>query len=293
MATQPIQDSAKTLPNGEYSVIDNGPAITAVPTALAGVPVPFNPGAVAQGQNVYQNGTIPGYLVNPQYTVVPSVVAAGTKDLAIRFQNPAGSDNASRPPTAPVFVQGQALTSSNTIVFASDNTAGNMIIVCAEDSGFNDTLTVSDSIGNNYTLIRKDVNPAIYQCNMWYATNIGAGPNTVTLAGAGGFRRLAAHEFSGLGPSPRIATSAATSDTTGSTLTSGPMTLPAAPQFIFGFAFHGSLAFMVPGPNFQQALSIIDVLTEYRFIQEAGTYSATASINGSSFWTMQAVSFLF
>lgn len=91
MALQPIQNFAVTLPNSEFCVLDNGLAITAVPTASGGVPKPVNPGAIAQGQNIYQNGTIPGYLVNVQYTLTAAVAVAGTLDRTIRFQNPAQS----------------------------------------------------------------------------------------------------------------------------------------------------------------------------------------------------------
>ena len=49
-------------PPGAYCVIDDGPAISTVPTAAAGVPPPTNTGAQDMNTNPFGNGTIPDFL---------------------------------------------------------------------------------------------------------------------------------------------------------------------------------------------------------------------------------------
>lgn len=74
--------------------------------------------------------------------------------------------------------------------FSSNNTAGNTIVVLIQwqSSGVSGINSVTDSRGNNYTLITaslKSTGPTAHYSNIYtqiaYATNVAAGPNTVTV----------------------------------------------------------------------------------------------------------------
>jgi hypothetical protein len=62
------------------------------------------------------------------------------------------------------------------LAFSANNTAGNIIVV--ELTGWGSAPTVSDTRGNTYTLVIAGSNVITY-----VATNIAAGPNTVSLTG--------------------------------------------------------------------------------------------------------------
>src|SRR5271168_3367841 len=74
--------------------------------------------------------------------------------------------------------------------FNSNNTAGNAIVVMASWYLTPGTPTISDTHGNTYTML-----PALTgggagngeqgSILIWYALNIAAGANTVTISGAG------------------------------------------------------------------------------------------------------------
>ena len=89
---------------------------------------------------------------------------------------------------APAFIQankgGSASTSSLSLAFTSNNTAGNLIIVYADISGTSgaSVSTVSDARGNTYTSAVGPIsNGTDYQFQVWYAKNIPGGSNTVTI----------------------------------------------------------------------------------------------------------------
>ena len=79
-AEQPIE--AFSIPGSLFTVVDNGPAIETVPSPLAGVPAPNNPGAISQGSNVYPNGSVPDYLP------LATTISFGTAAQPIKFKNP-------------------------------------------------------------------------------------------------------------------------------------------------------------------------------------------------------------
>jgi large repetitive protein len=85
------------------------------------------------------------------------------------------------------YVQSQSNTvhgaGSLAATFASDNTAGNLILVCMGAYGGGTGPTVSDSQGNTYTQIRIDAGGSGSGSivSVWYAENVKAGANTVTV----------------------------------------------------------------------------------------------------------------
>lgn len=115
------------------------------------------------------------------------------------------------------FVQGNSTTgagvSSVDVAFPSANAAGNTIIVCAGawNGSSVGTLSVTDSQGNSYTQIQTDssTHSGDSAVSVWYAKNIAAGANTVTVtAGSGDDIDLIIAEYSGLSSSAPLTASA-------------------------------------------------------------------------------------
>lgn len=85
------------------------------------------------------------------------------------------------------YVQSNAKTvahgsSSTTLAFSSNNTAGNLIVVCV---GFfkylAGTASVSDSQGNTYTRANQQATGST-EADMWFAPNCNGGANTITIS---------------------------------------------------------------------------------------------------------------
>jgi hypothetical protein len=82
--------------------------------------------------------------------------------------------------------------------FSADNTPGNFIVAAIQiDSNFQGVVSVSDSRGNIY---RRAQAGFFYQAELeiWYAMNIGSGPNTVTATLSGSTGRIIIAEYSGI-----------------------------------------------------------------------------------------------
>lgn len=104
-------------------------------------------------------------------------------------------------------VQDQSSTFDSTtstswsIAFASNLTAGNLLYVWAGALGNAGGTVPTDTRGHTYTLIRHTFDAANNQSHStWYAKNTSAGANTVTLAAAyqGSFTRMGVLELAGL-----------------------------------------------------------------------------------------------
>ena len=96
--------------------------------------------------------------------------------------------NTGLPVNTPVIVQKAHAVSTGSVAsiaatFASNNVAGNSIIVLV-GSGDNGALTVTDTGSNTYKKAILQANSTTFQAAIYYATNIVAGANTVTVADA-------------------------------------------------------------------------------------------------------------
>jgi uncharacterized Zn-binding protein involved in type VI secretion len=125
-------------------------------------------------------------------------------------------------------VQHNSVVNSNSLAFTGNNTAGNCIVVAIVDELIigGTTPTVSDSNGNTYTLATDNtVSGGSHTCRLtlYYALNIAAGANTVTVTVNGNatpLQGLIIYEYSGVDTvaaldvtSSARASSPATSDT--------------------------------------------------------------------------------
>ncbi len=127
-----------------------------------------------------------------------TVYAAGIVQLAA-----SGSSNG-LPVSLPAIVQKTATKSTGSVAllaatFTTNNVAGNSIVVVA-GCGNGTAMTVADSAGNTYTSAIAAPNSTTFAAQIFYASNILVGANTVTVTNAGTAASMAVeiYEVSGL-----------------------------------------------------------------------------------------------
>ncbi len=113
-------------------------------------------------------------------------------------------NNTGVPVNTPTIVQKANAASTGSVAtlakaFASSNVAGNsIVVVCGCGNGT--AMTVADSAGNTYTSAVTKANSTTFEAAIFYAVNILAGANTVTVTNAGTAASMAMeiYEVSGL-----------------------------------------------------------------------------------------------
>jgi hypothetical protein len=205
-----------------------------------------------------QNGTAYTYYVrcqdtNNNPTTVDSVIAFNVSNTTANVS----------------FVQADGFndnTASATLTqaFTTNNVAGNTIIVAAswDTGGASQTEAVTDTQGNTYVQATKD-NDATNQQSLatWYASNIRAGPNTVTvnIGSSHTFRRLIVAEYTGLAYTNALDVTAK-NIAAGTTAVDGVTSTIATPTdgtFVFGAVTDNAGATTISaGTNFTKRLGV-------------------------------------
>jgi hypothetical protein len=144
----------------------------------------------------------------------------------------------------PTIIQKHAAASSGSVAsltnaFASNNQAGNTIVVVFANGNNNNAASpITDTNSNTYTKAVQVANGTAFEVEIWYATGILAGANTVTVTPGGSNASIASevYEVSGtLTLSPQILDGTNSGTATGTTISSGSVS-PVAPN---EFAFAG------------------------------------------------------
>jgi len=198
------------------------------------------------------------------------------------------------------FVQVNAATpqtpsTSVAVTYAVAQTAGNLNIVAVGwDNTTSTVSSVSDSRGNAYaqagtTVTGRGIRQAIY-----YAKNIAAGSNTVTVSfnQATPFVDVRILEYSGLDTASPLDVTAGAAGS-GTSANSGAATTTAANELIFGAGYTVS-TFTGAGAGFTSRIitSPDSDIAEDRIVTSTGSYSASAPNKGSSAaWIMQMAAF--
>lgn len=124
-----------------------------------------------------------------------------TDDASVTVLSP---NNTGLPVNVPVILQKANAASTGSVAtlakaFTNNNIAGNTIIVVA-GCGNGTAMTVADSAGNTYTQAVTAPNSTTFEAAIFYAVNILAGANTVTVTNAGSTASMAMeiYEVSGL-----------------------------------------------------------------------------------------------
>jgi hypothetical protein len=187
----------------------------------------------------------------------------------------------------------QASNSTLAVAYPSPQTAGDLNIVAV---GWGDTTSsvssVADSNGNTYIRAVGPTTITGLQQSIYYAKNIAAGSNTVTVT----FNQAAAFpderilEYSGLDQSVPLDVTAAAAGT-GTSASSGPATTASANELIFGAGSTAGTPYIGAGTGFtSRVIDIFGNIAEDKTVSSAASYSATAP-NGSGNWVMQMATF--
>ena len=152
--------------------------------------------------------------------------------------------------------------------------------------------SVTDSRGNSYALAIGPTSGTGLRQSIYYARNIAAGSNTVTVTfnQAAAFVDVRILEYSGLDTANPLDKTAAASGS-GTTASSGAATTTSANELIFG-AGMTIATFTGAGSGFiSRIITTPDAdIAEDRTVSATGSYSATAP-NSSSNWVMQMATF--
>jgi hypothetical protein len=187
----------------------------------------------------------------------------------------------------------QTNSASVAVTYPVAQTLGNLNIVAV---GWNDTTStvtgITDTRGNTYTLAIGPTTGTGLSQSIYYAKNIAAGSNTVTVtfSKAAAFVDVRILEYGGLDTANPLDKSAGAVGS-GTTASSGAATTTAANELIFG-AGMTIAKFTGAGSGF--TLRIITSpdadVAEDRTVTATGNYSATAP-NSTSSWVMQVATF--
>ena len=190
--------------------------------------------------------------------------------------------------------------SSNTLsaTFPGNTRAGDLIIVHTRTNVGATITSLTDTLGNTYTLAVDNSFTDSTQVNatLWYAKNILAGADTVTAAfsATGSNRAIAIHEFSGLNianPLDQVTSSTGS----GMSLSTSNVTTLAPNELLFaGATTYGLEQDFNAGTNYTLAVtqaSLKREATEYRVVNSTGNYNASMSDTTSTNWSLLMATF--
>lgn len=200
----------------------------------------------------------------------------------------------------PNFVQGTGqqtlLSTTNVLAFLSNNAAGNLLVLGSENDGATTVSGVTDSQGN--TWVKATATPHNFStksCELWYAANCKAGPNTVTATyGSAKDSAICIAEYSGAIPASPLDKVAAGKATDGSPTTSpdsgNTTTTAQARELLIGVcgSFAGAGQTYTAGSGWTKDVEIkgstLDMAIESQTVAATGAYDATWTLGTSDQW---------
>jgi len=301
-AATPLTVSTSTLPNGTVNA-----AYTATFSATGGSGTYTNwqiiSGGLPNGLSLNsKTGAISGTptgtgAANFTVQVTDSSSATASKPLSITV-------NVAVTGTVALVQSGSAEgsgVSSVSNAFAQANTAGNLIIAFVRMSSTTQTVSLSDTAGNQYSAAVSEAQSGDgHQIYIFYASNIRGGVNTVTatFSAANNHPWLAIYEYSGLSttaPLDQVAhaqgsSNSANSGSTGVTASTN--------ELIFaGLGLpSSSTATVTAGSGFTVVLQDANqngsrAASENGITGAPGAYSGTFTLSGSTEWSCAAATF--
>jgi len=200
------------------------------------------------------------------------------------------------PPPSIAFVQQTVFTNAGNNLavaapFLADQIAGNLNVIVISWSDQSDMVSaVADTKGNTYFSATALLQSDGYSMRIYYASNIKAGPNLVTVALCGNVPspKLRMFEYSGIALTLPVDKSVAGSGS--STMASaGPVNTTFPRALLFAANTVGTVS--SAGPDFTERQVDNGDLVEDRIVDTAGAYTATATLTNSGGWIMQLVAF--
>jgi chitodextrinase len=197
---------------------------------------------------------------------------------------------------SPAFVQvrdAEIRSGTNvSVTFRSPNAAGNLIVAYAvwDNSG---SVSITDTRGNRYL---SAIGPSKYSqdkanAQVFYAKNVAAGANTVTATfqrAISAYGTLYVLEYSGVDPTDPIDVTSVASGSS-SSMSSGSAATTSANTLLLG-AGECNMTVTRAGAGYVARTWDFGNVVEDRVVASPGSYSATATQNGSA-WVMQMVAF--
>ena len=189
------------------------------------------------------------------------------------------------------------ITSSASLAFTVNNTLGNWVGVCIRVGQPNETITVKDSKGNTYhnaTQINQTGDGDTLA--IFYAENIAAGANTVTVSdSAADTLRFAILEYSGVATSGSIDGATANQGSNASP-NSGSITTKANGDLLLGAVMTADPETFTAGSGFQIVESVpaapnTKLIAEYQIQVLSGSTSSSATIGSSDPWAAAIAAF--
>jgi hypothetical protein len=187
-------------------------------------------------------------------------------------------------------------SSARSLAFASNNTAGGLIIVGVNSYGVGtETVTVADTRGNTYVQAGSYTTSSFVRVSIWYAKNCAAGANTVTITpSATVYLSFSIGEYSGADTTAPYNSSTGASGNS-SAISSGSVAVNDANSLLYGTGvLWGNTGSGTPGSGFTERADIVSgandgVYTEDKIASAAAVCDYTASNSGT--WTFMGASF--
>jgi beta-lactam-binding protein with PASTA domain len=275
-------------------VVSTGPAMIAVPNVVgstqAGATTAITTAGLVVGTVTQQSSsTVAAGSVISESPVAGTLVTVGS---VVNLVVSSGSGQAGPPPTF-VQVNHNEISSGSSVAaaFNAATKAGNTIVVYAiwDNAG---SASVTDSRGDHFVSVSAPLSwESGYSSQIFYATNIVGGTDTVTTAFAtrtNSFGVIYAHEYSGIDLSNPVDVTASASGSS-SALNSGTAATTSANDLIFGAGVSDNNV-SGTGSGFTARDLAYGNITEDRTAATLGSYSATATHYGQK-WGMQMVAF--
>ena len=192
-------------------------------------------------------------------------------------------------------------TTSSTLAFPANNTAGNWIAVAIRAGRSGQLFTVTDTRGNTYRrAVQFNVTadtPNGDTLGIFYAENIAGGANSVTVSDSinGSALRFAILEYSGIASANSLDVTAAAQGTSAAP-NSGTVATTAAGDLLFGVVVTSNAATYVAGTGFTvedrvPAAPSTKLMDEDQIQTAAGNASASASLGTSDIWAAALAAF--
>jgi hypothetical protein len=181
-------------------------------------------------------------------------------------------------------------TSSATLAFPSNNTAGNWLAVAIRAGQQNQTFTITDTRGNTYrraVQLTESVDGVTIA--IFYAENIAGGANTVTVADSltGGTLRFAILEYAGVAQANSL-DAAVAAEGSGTAVSSGSSTTTSNGDLVIGMISTASGVGVAAGAGFvaqeQVPASGAKIAVEDSRQTAAGSIAATATLPTGDGW---------
>ena len=183
----------------------------------------------------------------------------------------------------------QTTAASAALAFAASNAAGNFAAVVVRAVGINQTITVADVRGNVFRRALQFNNGSSDSMAIYYAENIGAGANTVTVSlSTAASLRLAIFEYAGIATSNAL-DGIASATLSSATPSSGSATTTANGDLLMGVISSQTGRVITAGSGYTLR-EIVPVppssrlMVEDRIQTTAGPVSATATLSSSDVW---------